>query len=78
MCADLVVRRLSLMRYDVHSRVQHLSLLQCSPQRPMQAVLEIELAVPVDNMGEQVSIEGGVLIKQSRQIEGVLGRGELI
>lgn len=78
MCADLVVRRLSLMPYDVHSRVQHLSLLQCSPKRPMQAVLEIELAVPVDNMGEQVSIEGGVLIKQSRQIEGVLGRGELI
>lgn len=66
------------MRHHVYSRVQHVSLLQGSPQCPVQAVLEIELALPVDDMGKEVAIERGVLVEQGREIEGVLGRDELV
>ena len=66
------------MRYDVHARMQHVSLLQRGSQRPMQAVLEIELAAPVHDMGEQVSVEGGVQVEQGRQVESVLRGDELV
>ncbi len=55
-----------------------LPLLKRCPQRPVQAVLEIEVAIPGHDMGEQVAIKGRVLFEQGLQVEGPLGRHELI
>lgn len=44
----------------------------------MQAILEVELALPLDHMGKEIAEEGGVLIEQSVQLEGVLRGDQLI
>ncbi len=62
----------------MHAGVQHVSLLEGGSQRPMQTVFEIELAVPIHDVGKQVSIERGVRIEQRRQVERVFRRDELI
>lgn len=55
-----------------------LALLQRCAQRPVQAVLQIELTTPGDDMGEQIAIKGGVLFQQRLEIEGALGRDQLV
>src|SRR6185436_18098834 len=37
------------------ARVQHVTLLECCAQCAMQAVLEVEIALPLDDVGEQVT-----------------------
>ncbi len=66
------------MRDDVHTRVQHVSLLERGSQCPMQTVLEVELAAPIHDMGKQVTEEGGVRVEERRQVESVFRRDELI
>ena len=38
----------------------------------MQPVLQVELAVPLDHVREEVAEERGVLVEESGQLEGVL------
>ena len=54
----------------VHAGVQHLALLEGGPQRAVQAVLEVEVAVPLDDVGEQVAEERRVLVEQRRRAAG--------
>ena len=58
--------------------MQDVPLLQCGAQRPVQAVLEVEVAAPLDDMGEQVAVERGVLGEQRVQVEHPLGGDELV
>ena len=44
----------------------------------MQSVLEIELASPGHHVGKQVTVEGGVLLKQGFQIQRALRGHQLI
>src|SRR3954464_1909869 len=53
-------------------------LLQGGAQGTVQAVLEVELAVPLHDVREQVAVERRVLVQQSRELEGVLRRDELV
>src|SRR5664279_1375014 len=70
--------RCGLLFGHVDARVQHMPLLQGGAQRAMQAILQIELAVPVDHVREQVSEERRVLIEQSSQVERALRGDELV
>ena len=58
--------------------VQHVALLQGRSQCPMQAVLEVQLAAPLHDVGEQVAVERRVLVEQSGQIERPLRRDQLV
>jgi hypothetical protein len=44
----------------------------------MQAVLEIELAAPADDVREQVTVEGGVCSQHTVQVKHVLSRDQLV
>ena len=52
--------------------------MQGGAQCAVQAVLEIEVTLPFDDVGEQVSEERGVLVEQRRQLQGVLRGDQLI
>ncbi len=54
------------------------TLLECRPQGAVQAVLQIELALPLNDMSEEVTVEGGLLGQQGREVEVALGGDELI
>ncbi|CAO0836184.1 hypothetical protein SMICM17S_11048 [Streptomyces microflavus] len=43
------------------ARVQHLTLLERGPDRPVQPVLQVQIALPLHDVGEQVAVERGVL-----------------
>ena len=58
--------------------MQHAALLQRRTQRAMQAVLEVELVVPLDDVREQVAVEGRVVIEQDVEREHLLGRDQLV
>ena len=60
------------------AHVQHGPLVQRRPQRPVQAVFQVELAFPAHHMGKQVAVEGGVRGQDGLQIEHVLRGDELI
>ena len=55
-----------------------LPLLQCSSQCTMETVLQIQIPPPGDDMGEEVAVEGRILLEQCLQIEGALGGHQLI
>ena len=57
--------------------MQDASLLKRSSQRPMQPILKIEIALPLDDVGEQVAIKSGVLGQQGTQVEVPFGGDEL-
>ena len=57
----------------VHAGVQDVPLLEGGPQRPVQAVLEVEVAAPLHDVREQVAEERGVLVEERRELQGVLG-----
>jgi len=58
--------------------VQYRPLVQRGAQRPVHAILQVELPPPSDDMGEQVSVERRVLRQDLVQIEHVLRGDELI
>ena len=47
--------------------MDHVALLQRGPQRPVQAVLQVQLAVPLHGVREQVAVEGRVVGQQGVQ-----------
>ena len=53
------------------------SLLKRGSQRPVQPVLKIEGALPLDDVGEQVAVEGRVLGQEGTQVEVALGGDEV-
>jgi hypothetical protein len=57
--------------------MQDLPLLEGGAQRPVQSVLEIELAAPPDDVGEQVAVERRVVVQQGVEAQGVLGGDQL-
>ncbi len=61
-----------------HADMQDGSLLQRRPQRAVQAVLQVELPVPADDVREQVAVEGGVGGQHAVQVQHVLGGDELV
>lgn len=62
----------------VNPGVQDLPLVQRRPQGAVQTVLEVELPFPLDDMGEQVAVERGVLRQKRPQIEHRLRRDQLV
>ena len=53
-------------------------LLKCGAQRPMQPVLEVQLAFPLHNVSEQVAVERGVGSQERLEVERPLRRDELV
>ena len=53
-------------------------LLQRGAQGAVQPVLEVELAAPPHHVGEQVAVEGGVLVEQRVEPQRVLGGHQLV
>jgi hypothetical protein len=53
-------------------------LLKRGPQRAVQAILQVELAAPADDVREQVPVEGRVGCEHGMQVEHVLRGNELI
>jgi hypothetical protein len=58
--------------------MKHSPLMERRAERPVQPILQIELAAPLNHVREQVPIEGGVLSQQRMQVEPGLGRDQLI
>ena len=52
--------------------MQDRSLVQCGAQRPVQAVLQVELALPLHHVREQVAVERGVVGEQRVEREFLL------
>ena len=57
--------------------MQHRASVQRGTQRAVQAVLEVELAVPLHDVREQVAVERRLLVEQGLEVEGALGRDEV-
>ena len=53
------------------------TLLKRRPQGPVQAILEIQLALPLHDVGEQVAVERGLLGKERCQVQGAFGGDQL-
>ena len=62
----------------VDAGVQQAALVKGGSQSAVQAVLEVELALPLHDVGEEVAVERGVLVQQGREVQGVLGGDQLI
>lgn len=58
--------------------MHRLPLLKRGSQGPMQAVLQVELSPPRDDVGKEITVEGGVLLEQSFQIQRPLGGHQLV
>src|SRR5882757_6980567 len=58
--------------------MQDRALLQGGAQGPVQAVLEVDVALPLHGVREQITEEGGVLVEQFVQRQFALGGDELI
>ena len=58
--------------------MQHEALLEGGAEGTVQPVLEVVLAAPPHDVGEQVAEERRVLVEQRREVQGVLGRDELV
>src|SRR6266545_2135151 len=61
-----------------HACVQHLALLERGADGAVQAVLQVQVALPLHDVREEVAVERGVLGEQCFQVELSLGRHELI
>src|SRR5690554_2886599 len=59
-------------------RVQQGALLERGPHRAVQAVLEVHRPLPPHDVREQVAVEGRVVREQMVEVEGPLGRHELV
>jgi hypothetical protein len=58
--------------------VQDGALLQGGAQRPVEAVFEVELAAPADDMWKQVAVEGRVRCEYRGQVEDLLRGDQLV
>lgn len=58
--------------------VEHLALLQRGADGAVQAVFQVQVALPLHHVREQVAVEGGVLGEEGLQVQLALGRHELI
>lgn len=58
--------------------MDHGPLLQRGPQGPVEAVLEVHLTVPLDDVGEQIAVIGGVFGEQGVEVQRSLGGDELV
>lgn len=54
------------------------ALLQRRTEGSMQAVFEIKLSLPFDDVGEQVAVERRVVSQQGFQVEGPLGGDQFV
>jgi hypothetical protein len=61
-----------------NTRVEYLSLLERGTHRPVQAVLQVEIALPLHDVREEITVERRVLGEQGLQIELLLGGDELV
>jgi hypothetical protein len=68
---------LVLVQFE-HPYVQDGALLQRGAQSPVQAVLEVQLAMPADDVGEQVAVERRIGGEHGVQIQHVLRGDKLI
>jgi len=46
-------------------------------QGSVQAVLEVELPLPLDDVGEEIAEERGLFVEESLEIEGALGGDQI-
>ncbi|CAM5298676.1 hypothetical protein SBADM41S_02433 [Streptomyces badius] len=60
------------------ARVQDLALLERGADRPVQTVLQVEVALPLHDVREQVPVERGVLGEEGLQVQLALGGDELV
>ena len=58
--------------------MDHRPLLQSRTKRPVQAVLQVQLAFPLDDVGEQVAVKRRVLGQQCVEIERPFGGDQLV
>jgi hypothetical protein len=58
--------------------MQNGTLLQCSAERAVQAIFQVELAVPTDDVREQIAIEGRVVREHRVQVKHVLCGDQLV
>jgi hypothetical protein len=73
--AAYLARRLLQVK---HPRMHRLTLLQGGAERTMQAILQVQLTAPGDDVCEQVAVEGRILLEQRLEIEGSLRGDQLI
>ena len=55
-----------------------MALLERGAQRAVQPVLEVEVAAPGHHVGEQVAVEGRVVLQEGLEVEPAAGRHELV
>lgn len=60
------------------SGVQDLPLVEGGAKRAMQTVFEIQVALPGDDVCEEVAVVRRIFIKQRRQLQRVFGRDQLV
>ena len=60
-----------------HARVQHRALGEGRAQRAVQAVLEVQVAAPLHDVGEQVAEVRRVLGEQRLEVQLALGGDQL-
>lgn len=53
------------------------ALLQGGTQGAVEALLEVEVALPLDDVSEEVAVKGRIFGEKVREVEGALGRDEL-
>lgn len=58
--------------------VQDESLVQGRPQGTVEAILQIEVALPVDHVRKEVTVEGRIPGQQCVQVEDALRRDQLV
>lgn len=58
--------------------VERRSLLQRSAHGTVEAILEVELAVPLDNVGEKITVISRVSSQQGLEVELALRRDQFI
>lgn len=54
------------------------ALLQGGPQGAVEAVLEVVVPAPRDDVGEEIAIEGRILLQKRLEIQGSLGGNQLV
>lgn len=71
-------RRRRLLAELEHPCVQYRPLVQRGAERPVQAVFQVELSPPPDDMGKEIPVERRVLREDLLQVEHVFRGDELI
>src|SRR5207248_7636165 len=77
-CSSSSPSRSMFIRQRQYPRVDRGALLERGAQRAVQPVLQVQPALPLHDVREQVAVERGVLGEQAIQGQLALGRGELV